>query len=159
MLTAVERHLELRDDVDVGDGAVVEVAIAHDLEHRRPQAAEPALFAEALADVEAPEQRPRRDVGVHRLIGADLRLHESVPRQDLPGHRVEAERRHAAAEALVAVAGRQRHLAEAADDRVVAGEEHALEPDGDVADAADARARTRRAGSRKESRVRSDCAR
>src|SRR5215475_10699005 len=72
---------------------------------------------------------------MNRLVRADLRLQECVAWKDLSGHRVEAEGRHTAAKSLVAVAARYRDFSEAADDRVVAGEQHALEADGHVADA------------------------
>src|SRR5207237_8112345 len=59
VLPPVECDLELRRDVDVRGCALGEVAIADDLEHRRPEAAEPVLLPETAAEGEPPEERPR----------------------------------------------------------------------------------------------------
>src|SRR5262245_59778402 len=140
MLPAVERHLKLRNDVDVRGRAGGKIAIAHDFEHRRPQSAETILLPEAAPGRSAPEQRARRFVGGRRLIGTDLELHERGGRQDLTDAGKQAECRDPAAEPPRGVAAREHDFTLTADDRRRAREEHALPADGDVAETARARA-------------------
>ena len=59
MLPTVERDLKLRQHVDVGRGAVREIAIGDELEHRGPQAAQPDFLAKAFADRRTAEHGAR----------------------------------------------------------------------------------------------------
>jgi hypothetical protein len=101
MLSPIQRHLELRHEIKVGVGALLEVTIADEFEHWRPLAAQAIVLPPGSVGGESPSMRRFRLMSADSFRPAPAR---TIRPAELADRAEQAERRHAASQSAIAVA-------------------------------------------------------
>ena len=142
VLTRAECHLHLRNEIEIGRRAVLEITVTQQLDHRRPEPPEALSATQRLADSKAAEDGARRVGGFNGQVCSRLRLNEALRGEQLTERAEHLEHADARAEPACLVAGREMDPALYAGDRSGSrvGHERPLDTDADVADAGQRRA-------------------
>jgi len=138
MLAMADGHLQLRKDIPVSLGGLVQVALGEKFHHWRPGAPESMVCADGLPNCCIEEDGLRRYVCMARQVGAELRLNECVRSEELIVGREGLKGGGAAAKATSSIAAGDKHAALQSENRTAAqvGKNGALDSDSRITDAA-----------------------